>query len=187
MQNNSEIKLNVAYRSCVEFMESVASKDPVPGGGSVAALVGALGASLGNMVANLTIGRKKYAHVQEEMLQLEAEITQIREELIELMQDDINEFEPLARLYRERPKTEQEKRRHEKQMEVALYDACRAPMAIMKTCGRAIRLSESFAKRGNSLAISDAAAITPVPGGVGSVTTAVLMKHVLEAAERAGE
>jgi hypothetical protein len=49
------------------------------------------------MVANLTIGRKKYAHVEEEML--------------ELMQDDINEFGPLARLYRERPKTEQEKRR----------------------------------------------------------------------------
>ncbi len=72
------------------------------------------------------------------------------------MQDDINEFEPLARLYRERPKTEQEKRRHEKQMEVALYDACRAPMAIMKTVEGAIRLSESFAKRGNSLARSEA-------------------------------
>ena len=74
------------------------------------------------------------------------------------MQDDINEFEPLAKLYKERPKTEQEKRRHAKQLEVALYDACRAPMAIMQTCGRAIKLSEAFARRGNKVALSDAAA-----------------------------
>lgn len=158
MQTNLEIVKDFADRSCVDFVEAVASKDPVPGGGSVAALVGVLGAALGNMVANLTIGKKNYADVQEEMIRLEKEITQIREELLELMQDDINEFQPLARLYKARPKTEQEKRRHEKQVEAALYDACRAPMAIMQTCGRAIKLSESFAKKGNKVALSDAAA-----------------------------
>ena len=72
--------------TCKEFVESVATKEPIPGGGSVAALVGALGASLSAMVARLTVGKKKYIAVAAEMEKNIAEITKIQQDLIKLVQ-----------------------------------------------------------------------------------------------------
>ena len=83
-------------KTCKEFVESVATKEPIPGGGSVAALVGALGASLSAMVARLTVGKKKYIAVAAEMEKNIAEITKIQQDLIKLVQKDIDNFEPLC-------------------------------------------------------------------------------------------
>ena len=156
--------------SCTEFIAEVASKAPVPGGGSVAALVGALGASLGNMVASLTVGKKKYADVEEDMQEMIIEIREIQKHLIDLVQRDIETFEPLSKLYGVHPKTLQEKRNHEVAMEKALYDACMVPMDIIRECGRAIELSQEFATKGNRIAVSDAA------------SSAVLCKAAMQAA-----
>lgn len=156
--------------TCTDFIVEVASKAPVPGGGSVAALVGALGAALGNMVASLTVGKKKYAAVEEEMQEMIVEIREIQKHLIELVQKDINTFEPLSKLYGVHPQTDKEKRAHEIAMEKALYEACLIPMDIIRECGRAIELSQEFATKGNRIAVSDAA------------SSAVLCKAAMQAA-----
>lgn len=153
-----------------ELIAQVASKAPVPGGGSVAALVGALGAALGNMVASLTVGKKKYADVEEEMEELIVEIREIQAHLLELVEKDIETFEPLSKLYGIHPETAKEKREHEIAMEKALHDACMVPMDIIRECGRAIELSQDFATKGNRIAVSDAA------------SSAVLCKAAMQAA-----
>ena len=157
-------------KTCTEFIADVASKAPVPGGGSVAALVGALGAALGNMVASLTVGKKKYADVEEEMQEMIIEIRDIQKHLIDLVAKDIETFEPLSKLYGVHPETQKEQREHEIAMEKALYDACMVPMDIIRECGRAIELSQEFATKGNRIAVSDAA------------SSAVLCKAAMQAA-----
>lgn len=144
--------------SCKEFIDAIAGKDPVPGGGSVAALVGALGAALGNMVGSLTVGKKKYADVEAEMQEAMAEIRDIQKELIDLVQKDIENFEPLSKLYGIKPKTSEEQEEKDRLMEKALYEACQVPLEIMECCGKAIELSKVFAKKGNRIAVSDAGA-----------------------------
>ena len=153
-----------------DFIEKVASKDPVPGGGSVAALVGALGAALGNMVASLTVGKKKYADVEDEMQEMIVEIREIQAHLLELVEKDIEVFEPLSKLYGVHPQTKHEKRQHDIEMEKALREACTVPMDIIRECGRAIELSREFATKGNRIAVSDAA------------SSAVLCKAAMQAA-----
>ncbi len=157
-------------KTCRQFVEETASKAPVPGGGSVSALAGALGASLGRMVASLTIGKKKYADVEEEMMRLAEEADSLREELLQLVQADVDAFEPLSRLYGMKAETEEEKARKDLLMEKALNDACQVPMDIMEKCGRAIELAKAFAEKGSRLAVSDAGA------------SAILCKGAMEAA-----
>ena len=147
-----------------EFIEKVASKDPVPGGGSVAGLVGALGAALGNMVASLTVGKKKYADVEDEMQEMITEIREIQAHLLELVEKDIEVFDSIH------PQTKHEKRQHDIEMEKALREACTIPMDIIRECGRAIELSQEFATKGNRIAVSDAA------------SSAVLCKAAMQAA-----
>ena len=86
-------------KTCRKFVENTADKTPVPGGGSVSALAGALGAALGRMVGSLTLGKKKYADVQEEMLELVREADSLQDELMNLVQADIDIFRPLSELY----------------------------------------------------------------------------------------
>ncbi len=157
-------------KSCTDFISAVAGKAPVPGGGSVSALVGALGAALGNMVASLTVGKKKYADVEEDMQEMIVEIREIQENLISLVEKDILIFEPLSKLYGVHPQTSKEKREHDITMEKALYEACMVPMDIIRQCGRAIELSQEFAVKGNRIAVSDAA------------SSAVLCKAAMQAA-----
>ena len=157
-------------KTCKEFIESVASKEPIPGGGSVAALVGALGASLSAMVARLTVGKKKYIAVAAEMEKNIDEITKIQKELITLVQKDIDNFEPLAKLYKMKSKDPEEKARIDQMKQEALHTACQVPMEIIIKCGRAIELAQDFAVRGNKVVIAD------------SGSSAVLCKAAMQAA-----
>ncbi|MDR1908585.1 MAG: cyclodeaminase/cyclohydrolase family protein, partial [Spirochaetaceae bacterium] len=86
--------------SCVEFSRLLAGKDPVPGGGGAAALTGALGVALGSMAGNLTLGKKRYAAVEGEMLRLLEEAERLRESLLALVEADAGAFEPVMRAYR---------------------------------------------------------------------------------------
>ncbi len=157
-------------KTCRQFVEATAGKEPVPGGGSVSALVGALGAALGRMVGSLTVGKKKYAAVEEEMLRLMGEADSLRQELLDLVQQDIDIFKPLSELYGMKAETPEEKDRKAQLMEEALDNACRVPIEIMEKCGRAIELSAVFAEKGSKLAVSDAAA------------SAIICKAALQAA-----
>ena len=85
--------------TCEEFVTVLATKEPVPGGGGTAALVGALGVALGNMVGSLTVGKKKYAEVESEILALKAKADALQEQLLALVDKDAEAFAPLAAAY----------------------------------------------------------------------------------------
>ena len=141
---------------CNEFVDVLASKAPVPGGGGASALVGAVGTALGNMVGSLTVGKKKYADVEEEMYSLKEKATKLQEELLRLVERDAEVFEPLSKAYGMPRATEEEKAEKARVMEIVLKDACSVPMEIMEKCCEAIELLEVFAEKGSTLAISDA-------------------------------
>ena len=157
-------------KSCKKFIEAAASKEPVPGGGSVAALAGALGTSLGHMVGALTVGKKKYIDVEEEMMELMKEGRALQKDLLDLVQADIDMFEPLSKLYSMKAENDEEIAERDRLMEEALEHASAVPLQIMDKCGRAIELSVAFAKRGSKIAVSDAG------------SSAILCKAALQAA-----
>ena len=141
--------------SCREYAAALAGKEPVPGGGGTAALVGALGLALGHMVGNLTVGKKKYAGVEEDMLALMNEATKLQEELLTLVDRDALVFEPLAKAYGLPKETEEQQALKRQVMEAALKDACAVPLDIMRACCKAIDLHQGFADKGAVIAISD--------------------------------
>lgn len=138
-----------------EFLEELSSKAPVPGGGGASAAVGAFGAALGMMVANLTVGKKKYAAVEEEILAVLEELGKLRDRLVALTDRDAQAFEPLSRAYGLPKNTEEEKAAREKVMESALYDASVAPLEIMETVLASMDLLEVLGEKGSRLALSD--------------------------------
>ncbi|SHJ06640.1 cyclodeaminase/cyclohydrolase family protein [Parasporobacterium paucivorans] len=142
--------------SCVDFVEVLASKEPVPGGGGASALVAAVGMALGNMVGSLTIGKKKYADVQDDIIALKEKADRLQTELLDLMQEDAKMFEPLSKAYGLPKETEEEKAYKAQVMEECLRDACAVPLKIMEKCGEAIDIIQEFAQKGTALAISDA-------------------------------
>ena len=141
---------------CNEIVEVLGSKAPVPGGGGASALVGAVGTARGNMVGALTVGKKKYADVEEEMKELMAKATTLQDELLHLIERDAEVFEPLSKAYGMPRETEEEKAEKARVMEIVLKDACSVPMEIMEKCCEAIDLIVEFAAKGSALAISDA-------------------------------
>ena len=135
-----------------KFLEALASSAPTPGGGGAAALCGALGIALGNMVGNLTLGKKKYADVQEDIAELNAKAEALRAEFVALVDADAEAFAPLSRAYsipRDDPARDEI-------MEPALLRAAEAPLEIMRKCAEALELISGYAAKGSVLAISDA-------------------------------
>lgn len=141
---------------CNEFVEVLASKAAVPGGGGASALVGAIGTALGNMVGSLTVGKKKYAEVEAEMIELKEKSDQLQKDMLRLIERDAEVFEPLSKAYGMPRETEEEKAEKARVMEIVLKDACSVPMEIMEKCCDAIGIIKEFAAKGSTLAISDA-------------------------------
>ena len=139
-------------KTITEFMDELASNAPVPGGGGAASLLGAVGVSLGDMVGELTTGKKKYADVEEDIQRLMKEAKEIKDEFLRLIDADAEAFAPLARAYGI-PKDEPGR---DEIMEEALKNGAAVPMDIMRTCGRALDIIEEFAEKGSRLAVSDA-------------------------------
>lgn len=139
-----------------EFVLQLSSKAPVPGGGGTAALVGALGAALGGMVANLTIGKPKYSDVEDEIQELKVSAYRLQKDLLALVEKDAEVFAPLAGAYRMASETEEEKAEKERVMQACLKQASLAPFEIMEKCAETLLLLEKFAEKGSVLAVSDA-------------------------------
>jgi formiminotetrahydrofolate cyclodeaminase len=159
--NEEDNKINTTNypgMSIAEFASLLGSKSPVPGGGGASALTGALGIALGSMVASLTIGKKKYADVEGEMIAFRTEAKCVQGELLELIRRDAEVFEPLSRAYGLPQTTDAENQEKDRVMAAALDEACSAPLGIMRACTKAIALLEVFAAKGNRLAVSDAGA-----------------------------
>lgn len=137
------------------FLEELSSAKPVPGGGGAAAAVGAMGAALGLMVANLTIGKKKYAGVEAEIEAVRKKLFLLRDRLVLLTDKDAEGFEPLANAYRLPRDTAEERAEKEHIMEAALYQACLVPIEIMETALEAMELLAVLEEKGSALAVSD--------------------------------
>lgn len=142
--------------SCEEFVSRLAGKDPVPGGGGASALLGALSCALGNMVGSLTVGKKKYADVEEEILSLKERITALQDKLLGLIDADAEAFAPLAAAYSLPKETPEQQARKEEVMEAALKEAAAVPMEILRSAAAGVELLEVFAEKGSRLALSDA-------------------------------
>ena len=150
--------------NCREFIMSLSSKSPVPGGGGASALIGSIGMALGNMVASLTIGKKRYAEVEEEMIALQKRGLELQEELLQLVDRDADVFEPLSRAYGLPKNTEEETAYKQQVMEKALKDASDVPIKIMECCCEAIKLASAFSRKGSRIAVSDAGVSAAVLG-----------------------
>lgn len=142
--------------SCEDFVDILSTKAPIPGGGGASALVGALGCALGNMVGSLTVGKKKYADVEADIIQLKEKADVLQKELLELVEEDARVFEPLSKAYGMPKETEEEKAEKARVMAIVLKDACLVPMEIMRKCCETIDLIEEFANKGSVIALSDA-------------------------------
>ena len=142
--------MDMTMESCRTFVEVLASNAPAPGGGGAAALVGAIGTALGNMVGSLTVGKKKYADVEAEIIALKAKCDALQTELLNQVEEDDKGFVPLAKAYGI-PKDDPNR---DKILEEATVIACKVPMHIMELCCEAIDCIAVFAAKGSRLAVS---------------------------------
>jgi Methenyl tetrahydrofolate cyclohydrolase len=142
-------------KSCIEFVDALSSKEPVPGGGGASAYVGSIGMALGVMVGSLTVGKKKYADVEADVLVLMEKGKKIIEKLQVLVKEDADAFYPLSQAYGLPKNTEEEIRTKEETLQAALVKATLVPLDIVRCCADGINLQEEFAQKGTRIAISD--------------------------------
>ncbi|HZK11957.1 MAG TPA: cyclodeaminase/cyclohydrolase family protein [Atribacterota bacterium] len=138
------------------FLDELASNSPTPGGGSVAALVGALGAALISMVGNLTIGKKKYEGVEEDFKEIISSSEKLRYELSRLIEEDVKVFNDFMATYKMPKETEDEKKVRAEKVQESLIEAAKVPLRVAYKCLDIMILSQETAEKGNINVISDA-------------------------------
>jgi len=143
-------------QSMRHFLDKLASKSPEPGGGSVAALTGSLGAALVSMVSNLTLGKEKYKDVQPQVEQLLRESEKLRQEMQDLIQKDTEVYGGLSEVYKMPKFTDAEKAARTTKMQEALKLACQVPFEIGLKSLDVAKLALRAAEIGNVGAVSDA-------------------------------
>lgn len=139
-----------------EFVASVASNNPVPGGGSVAAHVGALAAALAHMVAGLTVGRKKYVSVDMRMREIAGTASALQAELATLVQRDADAYATVSAAYKLPQDTDENKGARTDAIERALVGASNTPLETAQLCADVAALAAECARDGNTNAVSDA-------------------------------
>ena len=139
-----------------QFLDELASSAATPGGGSGAAIMGALGAALVSMVCNLTIGKKNYAEVEPEMRSVLHDAEALRQRLADMVADDIAAFNGLMAAYGLPKQTDDEKAARGAAIQHALIAATEAPLACARASAEVIKLSMRAAEVGNRNVISDA-------------------------------
>ncbi len=140
-----------------EFLDALAAEQSTPGGGGAAALTGSQGAALVSMVIRFTLGRKKYADVQEEMAGYLEQSEALRRELLELVDRDAAAFDAVAACYSMPKETEEQKAARQAAMQQALKGAAEVPFITAQKCLEVIRLAEPVGAKGNANVVSDAA------------------------------
>ena len=138
------------------FLDELASNSPTPGGGSVAALAGALGVALISMVGNLTVGKKKYEDVEEDIKKIISSSEKLRYELSQLIEEDVKVFNNFMATYKMPKETEDEKKIRTEKMQEALIKAAKVPLRVAYKCLDILSLSKEVAEKGNINVVSDA-------------------------------
>lgn len=145
-----------AKRTIPGFLDELASASPAPGGGAVAALSGSLGAALTSMVCNLTIGKKKYADVEEDLKKVLAESERLRLVFTDLIDRDTLAFNKVMEAFGLPKETEPQKALRSVAIEEATKEATLIPLEVMKHCIDALALAQEVAAKGNTNSVSDA-------------------------------
>ncbi len=140
-----------------EFLNELSSGSPTPGGGAASALVGSIAASLSSMVANLTIGKKKYLEYENEMKDVVSKAVSLRDKLLKLMDDDVVVFNKIMDAYKMPKNTDEEISLRKAKIEEASKEACEVPLNTAKLCLEVIKLASVVVEKGNKNAISDGA------------------------------
>jgi methenyltetrahydrofolate cyclohydrolase len=140
-----------------EFGERLASNAPTPGGGSAAALGGALGAGLVSMVCNFTVGRERYADVEEEMQAVLRRSEALRAELEQAVEDDVAAYGGYSAASKLPRETDEERAARDAALDAALRESTLVPLAVAERCAELLELTLRAAEVGNRFLISDAA------------------------------
>jgi formiminotetrahydrofolate cyclodeaminase len=138
------------------FLDALASSKATPGGGSAAAIIGAMGASLVSMVCNLTIGKKKYADVEGEMKEVLHKAEALRHKLTGMIEDDVKAFDQVMAAYGMAKETDAEKATRDKAIQAALKQATEVPLRCCHAAREVIDLAAIASEKGNLNVISDA-------------------------------
>jgi formiminotetrahydrofolate cyclodeaminase len=163
-------------KSVSQFLVELSSSAPAPGGGSVAALSGALGAALVSMVCNLTVGKKRYADVEEDIRAILAQSEALRHRLANLLEEDVAAYTAVSLAMKMPRDTEEQKATRQKTLQEALKKATIVPLQIAEACVEVIALCQPAAEKGNKHAVSDAGvAILMAEAGLRSAALNVLI------------
>jgi formiminotetrahydrofolate cyclodeaminase len=138
------------------FLDDLASKTPTPGGGSAAAIMGAMGAALVSMICNLTIGKKKYESVDDKMQAVLHKAEKLREQLTGMIATDVDVFDQVMAAYGLPKNTDEEKNQRSASIQSALKAATDVPLSCARACAEVIALSREVAEKGNLNLVSDA-------------------------------
>jgi glutamate formiminotransferase/formiminotetrahydrofolate cyclodeaminase len=139
------------------FLSELASNSPAPGGGSVAALSGALGAALSSMVCNLTVGKEKYTDVQDEIKQVLKKSESLRKKLTDLIDKDTEAFNDVIKAFRMPKETDEQKKKRSKAIQEGYKVAATVPLETSKICEKILDVALVVAEKGNQRSITDAA------------------------------
>ncbi len=139
------------------FVDETASDSPVPGGGSVAAFAGSLSVALATMVANLTVGKQKYAEVEDDMKAIIEKGERIKGELIELIDKDATSFDGVLKAFKLPKETDEEKKARTEKIQSEYKYAASVPMQTAELAMSIMDLSEEVVKKGNPNAVTDGA------------------------------
>ena len=148
---------NLTELKSTDFLTALASSAPAPGGGGGAAMAGALAAALASMVANLTIGKEKFAQQEPEVKELLDEAEEVRQTLLQLVEDDAAVFNSFMACYKLPKGTEEEKTARTQAIRQAAKQAAEVPLAIAKASYRALQLAQRIVCIGNPGVITDGA------------------------------
>ena len=138
------------------FLAELASNSPAPGGGSAAAVSGAIAAALSSMVCNLTVGKEKYRHVEKQIKEVLAECEKTLEDLKKLVDEDTVAFNEVIKAFRMPRDTMEEKQKRKEAVQKAYKKAAEVPLKTAETCGKILSLAEVLAEKGNQNSVTDA-------------------------------
>jgi len=149
----------ITQSSVENFLDELASGNPTPGGGSAAAIMGAMGAALVSMVCNVTLGKKGYEGVESEMRAILHESEKVRKHLTAMVAEDIAAFDSILAAYKLPKSTDEDKARRAAAIQAGLRHATEVPLECARICAEVIVLSRRASEHGYLNVISD--------GGVG--------------------
>ncbi|KYK26519.1 hypothetical protein AYK20_03715 [Thermoplasmatales archaeon SG8-52-1] len=147
----------LASMKIISFLSELASSSPAPGGGSVAALSGSLGAALSSMVCNLTIGKEKYNDVEDEIKKVLKKSEEIQKRLTKLIDEDTQAFNDVIKAFKMPKETEEQKKKRSKAIQEGYKKAAFVPLETAKTCEKILDLAKVVAEKGNQNSITDSA------------------------------